>query len=156
VINELQPATKQFTTALPKLSVSFSVLNEFFNELAYNPGASKGGFLFFLDWGNHNLNSVVSSADAHGPLGRTLVYFNCEILKLLSAVSSINPSVNLLVGLLKPPSRQECINLGLLTPGGQPVTSALRSHTASPSGGGVFSGLAQHPFSSPAAKKGNG
>jgi phospholipid/cholesterol/gamma-HCH transport system substrate-binding protein len=157
VINELKPATQQFTTALPKLSVSFSVLNEFFNELAYNPGASKGGFLFFLDWGNHNLNSVVSSSDAHGPLGRSLVYFNCEILKLLSAVSSINPSVNLLVGLLKPPSRQECINLGLLTPGGQPITSALRSHTASPTAGGVFSGLAQHPFGGSAkAKKGNG
>jgi phospholipid/cholesterol/gamma-HCH transport system substrate-binding protein len=158
VINELQPSTQQFTTALPKLAVSFSVLNEFFNELAYNPGASRGGFLFFLDWGNHNLNSVVSSSDAHGPLGRSLIYFNCEILKLLNAVASINPTVNLLVGLLKPPSRQECINLGLLTPGGQPITSRLRRHAKAPAAGGVFSGLAQRPFNggSSGVKKGKG
>ncbi len=30
------------------------------------PGPSKGGFLFFLDWGNHDLNSVVSTSDANG------------------------------------------------------------------------------------------
>ena len=27
--------------------MSFSVLNELFNELAYNPGPNKAGFLFF-------------------------------------------------------------------------------------------------------------
>ena len=43
---------------------TFSVLNEFFNELAYNPGKGKAGFDFFLAWANHNLNSVVSNADA--------------------------------------------------------------------------------------------
>ena len=156
VINELQPATKQFTTALPKLSVSFSVLNEFFNELAYNPGASKGGFLFFLDWGNHNLNSVVSSSDAHGPLGRSLVYFNCEILRLLKGVSEVNPSVNLLVGLLKPPTKQECIANKLLTPTGEPITSKLRAHSSIPAAGGVFSGLATHPLGAGASSGKNG
>ena len=79
-----------------------AVLNEFFNELAYNPGPKKGGFLFFLDWGNHDLNSVVSSADANGPLGRSLVYFNCEVLPILKGVAEVNPTVNLLVGLLQP------------------------------------------------------
>ncbi len=69
VINELAPSTRGAGEAFPKLATSFSVLNEFFNELAYNPGPSKGGFLFFLDWGNHNLNSVLSSADAHGTVG---------------------------------------------------------------------------------------
>ncbi len=156
VINELQPATRQFTTALPKLSVSFSVLNEFFNELAYNPGASKGGFLFFLDWGNHNLNSVVSSSDAHGPLGRSLVYFNCEILRLLKAVSEINPSVNLLVGLLKPPTKQECIANKLLTPAGEPITSTLRPRVSIHPGGGLFSGLSTHGLSAAAKTKGKG
>ena len=58
------------------------MLNEFFNEIAYNPGPSKGGFLFFLDWGNHDLNSVLSTADAHGALGRSLIYFNCKILPI--------------------------------------------------------------------------
>ena len=59
IVNELEPvARRQLGEAFPKLATSFSVLNEFFNELAYNPGPEQGGFLFFLDWGNHNLNSV--------------------------------------------------------------------------------------------------
>ena len=65
------------------------MLNEFFNELAYNPGPSKGGFLFFLDWGNHNLNSVVSSADATRP-GRaqrscTSTAKSCKLFKGVEA-----------------------------------------------------------------------
>jgi hypothetical protein len=67
VVNELGPDDgRNLSKALPKLATSFSVLNEFFNELAYNPGPSKGGFLFFLDWGNHDLNSVLSTAESHG------------------------------------------------------------------------------------------
>jgi len=153
VVNEIAPATKPFSEALPKLAVSFSVLNEFFNELAYNPGASRGGFLFFLDWGNHNLNSVLSTADAHGPVGRTLVYFNCEIIKLFKGVSEVNPTVNLLIGLLKPPTKEECVHLKLLTPTGEPITSSLRGATHAPSGG-AFSGLSQNPFASAAGAKG--
>ncbi len=63
-INELGPSTKAIGEAFPKLATSFSVLNEFFNELAYNPGRNKAGFDFFLAWANHDLNSVVSNADA--------------------------------------------------------------------------------------------
>jgi phospholipid/cholesterol/gamma-HCH transport system substrate-binding protein len=149
VINELGPSTKPFAESLPKLTVSFSVLNEFFNELAYNPGASKAGFLFFLDWGNHNLNSVVSSSDAHGPLGRTVLYFNCELLKLLKGVSEVNPNVNLLVQLLRPPTKQECINEGLLTPQGQPISSSLKGKSPAAAGSGPLS----NPFASAASMK---
>jgi phospholipid/cholesterol/gamma-HCH transport system substrate-binding protein len=151
VVNELAPSTKRFATALPKLSVSFSVLNEFFNELAYNPGPSKGGFLFFLDWGNHNLNSVVSSADAHGPLGRTLVYFNCQVVNLFKGASAVNPTVNLLVGLLRPPTKQECVNLKLLSPSGLAITASERGSSRAPTGAGLFSGLSQNPFTARAA-----
>ncbi len=151
VINELQPSVKQFSVALPKLSVSFSVLNEFFNELAYNPGPSKAGFLFFLDWDNHNLNSVLSTADAHGPIGRTVVYLNCEVLRILKSVSAINPSVNLLVGLLRPPTKAECISQGLLNASGEPITSKLRGHALKSAAGGAFAGLSQNPFGKTAA-----
>ncbi len=140
VVDELGPTTQKLGEALPKLAASFSVLNEFFNELAYNPGPSKGGFLFFLDWGNHDLNSVLSTAEANGVLGRSLVYFNCEILRLLKGAGEVNPTVNLLVGLLKPPTKEECIKEGI------PVTGASeRGHTKAPAGG-LFSGLDQHPF----------
>jgi phospholipid/cholesterol/gamma-HCH transport system substrate-binding protein len=113
-INEIAPDTKALAESFPKLATSFGVLNEFFNEIAYNPGKSQGGFLFYLDWANHNLNSVISSADAHGVLGRTLVYLNCEIAPILKGVASVNPNVNLLVGLLNPPTAETCRSAGLL------------------------------------------
>jgi phospholipid/cholesterol/gamma-HCH transport system substrate-binding protein len=138
-ISALRPDTQELAEAFPKLATSFSVLNEFFNELAANPSSGQPGFLFYLDWGNHNLNSVVSSGDAHGVLGRTLVYFNCEVLPILKGVSEVNPTVKLLVGLLNPPNAQTCVNLGLLTRGSAARKQAPVSSPAS----GVLSGL--HP-----------
>ncbi len=145
VVNELGPSTKQLGEAFPKLSSSFSVLDEFFNELAYNPGPSKAGFLFFLDWDNHNLNSVLSTADSEGAVGRTLVYFNCEVLKLLKGVSEVNPTVDLLVSLLKPPTKEECIKEGLLNSEGKPITSSERASAKTPAST-PFSNLATQPF----------
>jgi phospholipid/cholesterol/gamma-HCH transport system substrate-binding protein len=146
VVNQLGPSTQQLAESFPKLRVSFAVLTEFFNELAYNPGPSKAGFLFFLDWGNHNLNSVVSSADAHGPVGRSLLYVNCKILEILKGVQEVNPTVNLLINLLRPPTKAECQRLGLGE--GAPVAGAARAHatkgsTAPTPGGGGLSGLGQ-------------
>jgi phospholipid/cholesterol/gamma-HCH transport system substrate-binding protein len=113
-VNQIAPDTKALSEAFPKLATSFGVLNEFFNEIANNPGKSQGGFLFFLDWANHNLNSVISSSDANGVLGRTLIYFNCEVAPILKGVAEINPNVNLLIGLLQPPDRAACQSAGIL------------------------------------------
>jgi phospholipid/cholesterol/gamma-HCH transport system substrate-binding protein len=157
VINQLQPATQQLAESFPKLRVSFAVITEFFNELAYNPGPSKGGFVFFLDWANHNLNSVASSADAHGPLGRSVIYFNCQVLEILTGVQEVNPTVNLLINLLKPPTKAECQSQGLGAGGA--VGKVARVHAASRSAGaaaGVFSGLGQPAFAGGAAASGGG
>jgi phospholipid/cholesterol/gamma-HCH transport system substrate-binding protein len=137
-INLVAPDTKELAESFPKLATTFGVFNEFFNELANNPGKSQGGFLFFLDWANHNLNSVLSSADAHGILGRTVVYFNCEVAPLLKGVAEINPNVNLLIGLLNPPDRAACQSAGILK-------GAAAVHKVTPPkapGAGVLSGLA--------------
>jgi phospholipid/cholesterol/gamma-HCH transport system substrate-binding protein len=139
-INAVQPDTKELAESFPKLASSFSVLNELFNEFAYNPGRNQAGFLFFTDWGVHNLNSVVSSADAHGVLGRSLVYLNCNVLPLLAPVSTINPTVNVLVSLLNPPSKAACQSAGILG-----AASAERSRAKKPAGG-PFSGLGQNVF----------
>ena len=158
-ISALRPDTQGLAEAFPKLATSFSVLNEFFNELAANPSASQPGFLFYLDWGNHNLNSVVSNADAHGALGRTLVYFNCEVAPLLKGVAEVNPTVNLLVGLLNPPTAQTCAGLHLLTRGGSQARAP--APTRSPAGG-LLGGLVAPGFgagsatSSPSGSRGGG
>jgi phospholipid/cholesterol/gamma-HCH transport system substrate-binding protein len=106
--NQVQPSIEDFAQALPQLTTSFTVVNELFNELAYNPGPNQGGFLFFAGWGAHNLNSVVSQGDAHGSFGQTLAYFNCNVVPILTAAASVNPTVNLLLGLLNPPSPALC------------------------------------------------
>jgi phospholipid/cholesterol/gamma-HCH transport system substrate-binding protein len=113
VVNQLEPSLKELGEAFPGLEASFSVFNELFNEFAYNPGGGKGGFLFFLLWGGHDLNSVLSTADAHGPVGRTVGYLNCLVLPLLKSVSEVNASVRLLVALFNPPSGEECAAHGL-------------------------------------------
>jgi phospholipid/cholesterol/gamma-HCH transport system substrate-binding protein len=129
-VNRLQPSLKQLGEAFPGLASSFAVFNELLNELAYNPGPAQGGFMFFLDWANHDLNSVLSTADAHGPLGRTIAYLNCEVLPLLTGVASVNPTVKLLVALIHPPSAEECARLGLT-----PSKAASGAATASGAGG---------------------
>jgi hypothetical protein len=138
VVNKLGPSTQALGEAFPKLAVSFSVLNEFFNELAFNPGPSKAGFLFFLIWGNHNLNSVVSASDAHGPLGRSLLYFNCKLLPILEGAAKVNEQVKVLEKLLRPPTAKECVKQGLIQ-----GASARAQHVSTP---GLFSGLGAQAF----------
>jgi phospholipid/cholesterol/gamma-HCH transport system substrate-binding protein len=151
VINQVQPTTQQLSESLPKLASSFAVLNELFNEFAYNPGRSKGGFLFFTDWAAHNLDAVVSSADAHGVLGRSLLYLNCEVLPLLAPTAKVNPNVNVIVGLLNPPSRAACQSSGIL----KGVAAAGAHGRAQQPPGGPFSGLGQDAFA-PTASAGPG
>lgn len=103
VIAKFKPALGSFSQALPKLTTTFAVLNELFNEFAYNPGPSQGGFLFFGDWLAHNINSVYGSADAHGAIGNTLPYFACGLLSTLEGVARTDPEAKLLIGLFNFP-----------------------------------------------------
>jgi phospholipid/cholesterol/gamma-HCH transport system substrate-binding protein len=157
-VNELGPDTQGLGEAFPKLATSFSVLNEFFNELAYNPGKGKAGFDFFLAWANHNLNSVVSNADAHGTIGRSLIYFNCNLLPIFEGAAKVNATVEVLIGLLKPPTGPECVSLGVGKP--KATATAERARTKVPVRG-PFSNLSHATFAtkhpkSAAKQRGNG
>jgi phospholipid/cholesterol/gamma-HCH transport system substrate-binding protein len=125
VFNEVQPAVTDAAQAFPKLTTSFTVVNELLNELAYNPGPNQPGFLFDIPWGAHNLNSVVSQGDAHGAFGSTLLYFNCNIVQFLTGVAEVNPTARLLLGLLNPPSPALCKS-ALSTAGSAAKTAELR------------------------------
>ncbi|HEX4466077.1 MAG TPA: hypothetical protein VH025_02730, partial [Solirubrobacteraceae bacterium] len=150
-VAELPESTKQIGEAFPKLAVSFSVLNEFFNELAADQGTGKESFLFFLDWANHNLNSVVSSADANGTIGRSIIYFNCEILTILEGAEEVNPTIRLLSRLLKPPTKAECEARGIkLASAASASVNSAALRKAATLGAGPFSGLESEPFGSSA------
>jgi phospholipid/cholesterol/gamma-HCH transport system substrate-binding protein len=104
VVSEIQPDIQAVSEAFPKLTTSLAVLNEFFNELAYNPGSNQAGFLFYLDWFNHNVNSVFANADANGPIGHGLLYFACPQLFTLPGVEEVNPTARAVISLIHPPS----------------------------------------------------
>jgi phospholipid/cholesterol/gamma-HCH transport system substrate-binding protein len=146
-VNELAPSTQALAESFPKLATSFSVINEFFNELGYNPGKGKAGFDFFLAWANHNLNSVASNSDARGTVGRSLIYFNCKILPILVKAGEVNENVKLLVQLLRPPSEEECKNLGLIK-AGSASTGRTAERGGSASTSTPFGTLSTAPFGS--------
>jgi phospholipid/cholesterol/gamma-HCH transport system substrate-binding protein len=75
---ELAPAVRQLNVATPYLSGTFQVLEYLVNELSYNPDKGDNqGFLFWLSWFVHNLNSVTSFADANGGIGRVAPLSTC-------------------------------------------------------------------------------
>jgi hypothetical protein len=127
VVAKLKPAFNSFSQALPGLTMSFSILNELVNELAYNPGPNQGGFLFFADWLGHNFNSVYSSADSHGALGNTLAYSNCGLLSTLEPAARTDPAVKLLIGLFNFPHPAECPPLAGSTAGVAATARTARS-----------------------------
>lgn len=142
VINRLQPTLTDFAQAAPQLASSFTVINELFNELAYNPGSNQAGFLFYLDWASHNFNSVVSLGDAHGALGQTLIYYNCGLVSLLDDVAKADPTARLILGLLNPPSEALCASVGASSTA--TATAAKAAKAAAPaksSGAGHAHGL---------------
>jgi phospholipid/cholesterol/gamma-HCH transport system substrate-binding protein len=104
VVSEIQPDLQEISDAFPKLLTTFTVLNEFFNELAYNPGSNQAGFLFYLSWFNHNAASLFASTDANGPIGHGLLYFSCTQLYTLPGVAEVNPTARAVLGLLRPPA----------------------------------------------------
>jgi hypothetical protein len=79
------------------------------------------------------------------------VYFNCEVLPLLKGVSEVNPTVSLLVSLLRPPTGPECVSLlgtaQTKAKVGAAAASAAHANAA-------FSGLSQQPLGSSPARKG--
>jgi phospholipid/cholesterol/gamma-HCH transport system substrate-binding protein len=137
VVSEIQPDIQQLSEAFPGLTTSLSVLNEFFNEVAYNPGANQAGFLFYLSWFNHDINSVFANADANGPIFNGLLFYGCPQLFALHAAEEVNPTVQALSGLTHPP---------VSTIGKCPAVSGGGVSSASELSGRVFGKSLQSTF----------
>jgi phospholipid/cholesterol/gamma-HCH transport system substrate-binding protein len=104
--DRLRPAASGLVPATRDLRTSFGVLERFLNELAHDPDGGRQGYLFYLEWAAHDLDSIVSMQDANGPLPRGTVLTTCGSRALLDKAAEVNASVRLLVDLLRPPSAQ--------------------------------------------------
>ncbi len=94
--DQIRPFTKQVKPTLTSLSQAsgplakttkglrgaFSDLNQIVNLLAYNPSGSEEGYLFWLSWMNHNLNSMYLIQDSEGPLRRNVLLLSCSTLSV--------------------------------------------------------------------------
>ena len=85
----LGPATRDLTKVTPALSSAFQVLTYLTNEIGYNPPGSDEGFVHWIAWFTHNLNSFTSTQDAHGAVWRGLALFDCTFVSGQEAANEL-------------------------------------------------------------------
>jgi phospholipid/cholesterol/gamma-HCH transport system substrate-binding protein len=107
VVAALRPAAQDLARLTPDLTRSFKVLNELFNELAYNPPGSEEGYLFWTSWANHIGSSIFESQDAHGPIRHGTFLVSCSTLTTLSALTAGNPALGTIIQLVNPVTKSE-------------------------------------------------
>lgn len=106
LVRDLRPAAKTLSVSTPDLTRSFTVLNNLFNMLGYNPNGTEGpttagrdeGFLFWLAWLNHNGGALFASADANGPFRPVTVASTCSTLKQVLTENGAGPIYSLVFG----------------------------------------------------------
>lgn len=81
LLRPLSPATSALNNAMPSLIGVAQTTNYLLNELAYVPGGADQGYLKWLDWFGHLLNSMFASGDANGSLLRASVAVECNGLQ---------------------------------------------------------------------------
>ncbi|UTI66675.1 MlaD family protein [Paraconexibacter antarcticus] len=92
LVDDLRPGITSLDAEAPGLTNSLKMTNAWLNELAYNPPGSDEGFLHWLPWSFHNLNSLGSIRDAHGVVGRATVFVSCaELQGLGPAAVALTP-----------------------------------------------------------------
>src|SRR4051794_1571830 len=85
----LAPATRDLSAVTPSLTTAFHVLSYLSNELAYNPPGDDEGFIHWAAWFTHNLDSFVSTQDAHGATWRGLALFDCTLASRQQVVNTL-------------------------------------------------------------------
>jgi phospholipid/cholesterol/gamma-HCH transport system substrate-binding protein len=78
LLRDLRPALAGLNQATPDLTTSFTVLRRVANELFYNPALPHHGYMFWLVWFAHNVNSLLSNQDANGSFWRGAVTLSCD------------------------------------------------------------------------------
>jgi phospholipid/cholesterol/gamma-HCH transport system substrate-binding protein len=87
--DQLPVLSRQLADVIPSLEASFKVLAYTTNETAYNPGGRNQGFLSWLGWMAHDLNSALSVADANGPAIRSVILTSCAAIRAAPIVGGL-------------------------------------------------------------------
>ena len=77
VLTRSAEAAEPFEKTVRSFGNSLTGFNSFLNELAYKPKGSRESYLFYLPWLNHDFNASFNTADAGGPILRSLVLISC-------------------------------------------------------------------------------
>jgi phospholipid/cholesterol/gamma-HCH transport system substrate-binding protein len=85
----LRPAAQSLKIATPKLSSSVGVLNDLFNELAYQPKGNNS-YLFYGGWLSHIADSLVDAQDANGAVLQGLFMASCAQLNFYETNLQVN------------------------------------------------------------------
>lgn len=88
-LDALAPAITDLSRSLPSATGVLQTLNYLFNELAFVPGGNDQGFLSWLAWAGHNINSALSTGDAHGALIRLTLLADCLGLQENALIQSV-------------------------------------------------------------------
>jgi phospholipid/cholesterol/gamma-HCH transport system substrate-binding protein len=92
VVRSAKTPASELAASTPDLRRSFKVLNDFLNEVAYNPNGREGpsvdgreeGYLFWAAWLQHNGAAIFSTSDANGPFRPVTLGGTCGVLRSLA------------------------------------------------------------------------
>jgi phospholipid/cholesterol/gamma-HCH transport system substrate-binding protein len=104
LVRTLRPAAQALKLATPKLSSSVGVLNDLFNELAYQPKGNNS-YLFYGGWLSHIADSLVDTQDANGAILQGLFMGSCSQLNFYEeSLQETDKPLGVLLALLNPPA----------------------------------------------------
>lgn len=96
VARDLRVLAPKLDRVTPYLSSAFEVLTYAVNELGFNPPGDDEGLLYWVAWATHNVNSVMSSGDAHGGVVRSINLLSCA--SFANALPQLTPALGQLLG----------------------------------------------------------
>lgn len=132
----LRPAAQNLSSLTPDLTSSFETINQFLNELAYNPpGKQEEGYLFWMTWLAHAGVTIFSSEDAHGPFRKGVVLASCTTLQTLPTIAGANETLGVLLRLSNLVSAEVACGTSAGGSGGQPGTPAAGADDDAAAGG---------------------
>jgi phospholipid/cholesterol/gamma-HCH transport system substrate-binding protein len=106
-VRDLRRAAEALAPTTEGINSSFSILNNLFDTLAYDPPGDEEGFLFWTAWANHAAAFVFNTQDAHGAIRRGNFLVDCASLAAVEALTRGLPQLQVLFDLLNAPDPDE-------------------------------------------------